>query len=139
MPDVMVRGLYRASSDAGLISSGTVSFASGDDLTTEKRTSAISVGEMPLHQDQMFYLAVEKPSDDTAGDLTVSTYNLVKFGSNVREVLHTTHTVDMVSGQASYRGFLIQGLFVGEGQVKLGFKFAADSGAIDVLWKLYRL
>ena len=133
------RGIIRESTDAGLIASGSISFDSGDDLTTEKKTSAISLSA-PIHPDSLFLLAIEKPQEDTAGDLTIYTYNIIKIdGTNEREVLHTTHTVEKIAGSDTYRDFLIQGLFVGEGKIKIGAKFAADSGAIEVKYKLYRL
>ena len=121
-----------------LIARGEVSFSDTDDLTVEKKTEAI---ELPgdHYPGRIYYLAIEKPVEDTAGDLTVKTYNIVKIdGTNEREVLHTIHTVEAVSGEPSYRGFLIQGLGFGEGKIKLGFKFAADSGAITVKWALYK-
>lgn len=133
------RGIIRESTDAGLIASGSISFDSGDDLTTEKKTSAISLSA-PIHPDSLFLLAIEKPQEDTAGDLTIYTYNIIKIdGTNEREVLHTMHTVEKITGSDTYRDFIVQGLFVGEGKIKLGAKFAADSGAIEVKYKLYRL
>lgn len=127
--------------DTGLIASGSISFDAGDDLTTEKKTSAIELANGSyLHPDGLFLLAIEKPQEDTAGDLTIYTYNIIKIdGTNEREVLHTTHTIEKIAGSDTYRDFLIQGLFIGEGKIKLGAKFAADSGAIEVKYKLYRL
>jgi len=133
------RGITREGADDGLIASGSISFASGDDLTTEKKTSAISLSSL-IHPDCLYLLAIEKPQEDTAGDLTVYTYNVIKIdGTNERDVLHTSHTVEKITGSDTYRDFLIQGLFIGEGKIKLGAKFAADSDAIEVKYKLYRL
>lgn len=121
-----------------LIANGEIAFSDSDDLTVEKKTDPIQLPD-DCYPGRIYYLAIEKPTEDTAGDLTVTTYNLVKIdGVNEREVLHTIHTVEAVSGEPSYRGFLIQGLGFGEGKIKLGFKFAADSGAINIKWSLYK-
>ncbi|GAI16213.1 unnamed protein product [marine sediment metagenome] len=88
----------------------------------------------------MYLLVIEKPTEDTAGNLTIKTYNRVKIdGTNERDVLHTTHTVEKIASAGTYRDFIIQGLFVGEGTIKLSATFATDSGAITVYYKLYRL
>jgi len=136
---VLVRGCFSRNWPAmGLIARGEVQFEGSDDLTIEKKTDEI---QMPndRYGDRIYYFAIEKPTEDTAGDLTVTVYNLVKIdGVNEREVLHTIHTVEAISGEPSYRGFLIQGLGFGEGKIKLGFKFASDSGAITVKWALFK-
>lgn len=127
--------------DTGLIASGSISFSSGDDLTVEKKTDAIElpVG-MLLHPDSLYLLAIEKPADDTAGNLTINLYNVIKIDdTNERDVLHTTFTVEKISGSPTYRDFIIQGLFIGEGKIKIGAKFANDSGVIEVKYKLFRL
>lgn len=126
--------------DAGLITTGSIAFTAGDALTTEKLSSAISLTETILHPDDIFYLAIDKPTEDTAGNCTINTYNEVTVdGTNSRDVKNSTHTVEVISGVDTYRGFLIQGLFFGDGTIKLGASFATDSGAITVYYKLYRL
>lgn len=133
-------GIDRVEADSGLITSGTIVFSSGDNLTTEKKTSAISLNLKDLHQDDQYILAIDKPTENTAGDLTIKTYNQIKVdGTNERDVLHTTHTVEVITSALTARSFLIQGLFVGEGTIKLSATFATDSGAITVAFKLYRL
>lgn len=135
-------GVNRTSPDAGLIASGSIAFAAGDNLTTEKKTSEITLTEEKVHSDSLYLLTIEKPTENTAGDLTINTYNLVKInGTDERDVLHTTHTVEKITGNPTYRDFIIQGLFIGEeGKIKIGMKFAADSsGGITVYYKLYRL
>src|SRR4030042_1296142 len=134
------RSILREGSDDGLIASGSIVFASGDNLTTEKLTDAIDLLGKGIHPDATFLLVIDKPTENTAGNLTVKTYNQVKVDdTNERSVLHATHTVDVVTGAASYRDFLIQGLFIGEGTIKIGMSFATDSGAITVYYKLYRI
>ncbi len=126
--------------DVGLFSSGSISFDAADDLTTEKLSSAISAVDAPTHPDGIYLLVIDKPTEDTAGNLTINLYNQVKVdGTNSRDVLITTVTADMITGAGTYKGFLIQGLFIGEGTIKIGMKFATDSGAIEVFYKLYRL
>lgn len=133
------RGILRQGSDDGLVAEGSIAFTSGDDLTSEKKTSAIKVSKL-IHPDGLYLLAIEKPTEDTADDLTIKTYNQIKVnGTNSRDALHTTHTVEKISSAATYRCFLIQGLFIGEGTIKLSATFVTDSGAITVYWKLYRL
>ncbi len=132
----------KSGADRGLVASGSLDFAAGDTLTTEKLTDEIFLPDdsKSIGPDAMFLLAIEKPAEDTAGNLTVNTYNQIKInGTDQRNVLHSTHTVEKVSSAATYRDFLIQGLFFGEGTIKLGMLFAADSGAITVNYKLYRL
>ena len=132
-------GVLRRGADEGLIASGSIVFASGDDLTTEKKTSEITLEKL-VHPDDLFLLAIEKPTENTAENLTVKTYNMIKIdGTNAREVLHTTHTVEKIASAATYRDFIIQGLFIGEGKIKIGAQFATDSGAITVKYRLYRL
>lgn len=42
-------------------------------------------------------------------------------------------------GLYTYRDYLIQGLFVGEGKIKLGFRFSGGVGSTTIYYKLYRL
>jgi len=121
-----------------LIARGEVSFSDTDDLTVEKKTEAIQLAE-DSYPGRIYYLAIEKPADNTAGDLTVYVYNLIKIdGTNEREVLHTIHTVEMITDAPTYRGYLIQGLGFDTNKIKLGFRFANDSGAITVKWALFK-
>jgi len=121
-----------------LIANGEVAFADTDDLTVEKKTDPVELPD-DFYPGRVYYLAIEKPAENTAGDLTVSTYNVVAIdGVNERDVLHTMHTVEAITDAPTYRGFLIQGLGFGTGKIKIGFKFAADSGAITVKWALYK-
>ena len=130
----------RTIADAGKVAEGSIAFTAAEDLTTEKKTSAIALTETKLHPDGIYLLVIDKPAEDTAGNLTVNTYNLVKVdGTNEREVLLTSHTIEKITGLPTYRAFLIQGLFIGEGVIKLGASFTSDSGAITVYFKLFRL
>ena len=109
-----------------VILSSSITFAAVDDLTVEKKTSGFSQSYSPLRE-ALYLLMIEKPVENIAGNLTVKTYNLVKVdGTNEREVLHTTHTVEKITDAATYRDFLIQGLFIGEGKIKIGCKFATN-------------
>jgi hypothetical protein len=138
--EIYPRGVTKGIDDAGLIAEGSIVFTADDNLTVEKITPAIPLYRKLMHSDNLFLLAIEKPAENTAGDLTVNTYNQIKInGTDVRDVLHTTHTVEKITGAATYRDFLIQGLFFGQNTIKIGMKFAADSGAITCHYKLYRL
>ena len=129
-----IKDILAKTSSGELIARGEITFAEGDNLTVEKKTDPIL-----LPVGRIYYLVIEKPTENTAGDLTVKTYNLVKIdGTNEREVLHSIHTVEKITDSPTYRGFLIQGLGFGERKVKLGFKFASDSGAITVKWALFK-
>lgn len=133
-------GLNKTVVDAGLIASGSIGFLAGDNLTTEKLTSAITTAVTEVHPDGLYLLAFEKPTENTAGNMTVKIYNVIKIDNvNARDCLHSTLTVEMITGVATYRDFLIQGLFLGEASIKIGVYFAADSDAITVYWKLFRL
>ena len=133
------RGIVRQGSDDGLIASGSIAFSSGDNLTTEKKTSAITISE-EMHPDNLFLLVIDKPAENTAGDLTIKTYNQSKVdGTNERDALHTLHTVEKITSALTARDFEIRGLFIGEGTIKLSATFVTDSGAITVYYKLYRL
>ena len=139
--DVTVfEGLKRHVADAGLIASGSISWTAAEDLRVEKKTAEIVMPDMSLHIDQLFLLAIQKPPDATAGDLTVNSYNIIKIdGTTAMDTLHTTHTVEQIADTITCRNFIIQGLFTGEGKIKLGARFAADSGAMTIHWRLYRL
>ena len=133
-------GLERDTVDAGLITSGSIVFDAGDDLTTEKKTASISI-EITPHKDSLYALNIDKPAEDTAEDLTIYIYNESKVdGTNSRDCLvHTLHVAQEI-GVGTFKSIPnLSGLFIGEGNIKIGMKFAVDSGAITVYYKLYRL
>jgi len=124
------------------IAKTSVSFDAGDNLTTEKKSDEVSIpANISLHPYNLFVIEVEKPVEDTAGDMTLSIYNRSKIdGTNIRDILHSTHTVEKITGSATYRDFIVQGLFSGsENKIKIGCKFATDSGAIEVKCRVCRL
>lgn len=134
------RAVVKDEVDAGLINTGSIAFAAGDDLTTEKLTSAITLLDYFQHPDSLYQLVIDKPTENTAGNLTVSVYNQVKVdATNERDALLSTLTVEVITGAGTFRAFNLQGLGVGEGTIKIGMKFSTDSGAITVYFKLYRL
>ena len=134
-------GLDKSTADAGLIDvKGSIAFAAGDNLITEKQTSAIVLAVNPTQHSGLFLLAIDKPTENIAGDLTIYVYNQVKVdGTNVRNCLHSTLVVEKVTDAATFRCFLLQGLFLGEGKIIIGMKFATESGAITVYYALYTL
>jgi len=126
--------------DAGLIARTSIEFTSGDDdLTSEKLSDAISLLGKELNEDNEIRLQVDKPTEDTAGDMTINIYEESKVdGSNARYCLVATFVVEKVTGAASYRSFNLSGVGYGTGNIKIGASFAADSGAITVYFALYR-
>lgn len=115
---------------AALITSSLV-FAAGDVLTTEKLTTALTMSQLSSSGNYMF--SVTKPVEDTAGDLTLKLYNQVKTdGTNSTDQLVTLLTVEKITGTVTNRSFLVSGLGIGNGTIKIGGFFAADSGAITV-------
>ena len=125
--------------ESRLVASGSIVFAAEDNLTVEKKTEIIEIGDK-YSVLGLFLLVVEKPVENTAGDLTVNVYSLIKIdGTNERDVLHTSLLLQKITDAATYEACPIQGLFVGGGKARLGCKFAVDSGAITVYYKLYSL
>lgn len=133
--------------DSGLITSGSLAFGQSEDLTTASPTSVVSLvteGKELVHPDAVYLLAIEKPGSPgtSAGDLTVRTYNnIIIDGTNARDTLHTTHTVEVASPTTvdTYRDFIVQGLFMGEG-TKLDFAFATNvASPMTVYYKIYRI
>lgn len=115
---------------APLITSSLV-FAAGDMLTTEKLTAALTMAS--LSSSGNYIISVTKPVEDTAGDLTLKLYNQVKTdGINSTDQRVTTLTVEKISGMATNISFVVSGLGIGNGTIKVGGFFAADSGAITV-------
>ena len=125
--------------EGGLVGVGSIAFTAGENLTTEKKVTVVRLAPaLPIGN--TYLLAIAKPAENTAGNLTIKTYNNIKIdATNARDTLHTTHTVEKITSVATYRSFLIQGLFIGEDGVKIGAKFATDSGAITIHYKLYAL
>lgn len=137
---VVAQGIDRSAADAGLEATGSIVFDAGDNLTTEKKTASISLTSTKVHPDALYLLAIDKPQENTAENLTIYTYNQIKVdGTNSRDTLGNTLTVEFITDAATYRYFLIQGLWIGEGTIKLGMKFAVDSGAITVYYKIFRI
>ncbi len=127
------------SADAGLIGRLSVVFASGDNLTTEKLSSALSILNKNLAKDNEIRICVDKPAEDTAGDMTVKIYEECKVdGTNARYCYVGTCVVPKITGAGTYESINFSGLGYGTGNVKLGVSFAADSGAITVYFALYR-
>ncbi len=133
--------------DEGLITSGNMAFASATTLTTASATglkALHTLGKELVHPDALYLLAIEKPGSpgDSAGDLTVRTYNNITVdGTSARDCLHTTHTVEWATPTTTktYRDFIVQGLFMGNG-TKLDFAFATDvASAFTVYYRIYRL
>jgi hypothetical protein len=127
----------QADKSAGKINT-SLAFAAGDTLTTEKLTSALQV---PGFSKSGYYLlSISKPDEATAGDLTVNIYNQIKIdGTNTVDTYLTTVVVEQIAGAATNRSFEVLGLGIGQGTIKLGMKFAADSGAITVNASLHAI
>ena len=129
------------------IASGSVVFGyepTNDNLTTEKDTGASTLTlhtSSHIHSDSLYLLSVERSATTPLdpGDLTIYSYNVVDVGSGERNVLHTTHTISSVMIKTN-RDFLIQGLFVGQRETNLGFKYAADiAGTATIYYKIFKL
>ena len=125
--------------DERLITRTSIAFSAGDTLTTEKLTAAISILGEELNQDNEIRLCIDKPTEDTAGDMTVNIYEGCKVdGTNERYCLVATLVVEKIAGAGTYRSFNLSGAGYGTGNIKIGASFAADSGAITPLFALYR-
>lgn len=125
--------------DSGLIARSSIVFAAGDDLTTEKLSAAISLLNKNLNKDNEIRLCVDKPTENTAEDMTINIYEECKVdGTNARYCLVATLVVDFETGAGSYRSFNISGIGYGTGNIKIGASFAVDSGAITPFFALYR-
>jgi len=129
--------------DEGLVvAAGSISFASGDNLTTEKKTDALSVadGDSPVHPDNKFQLHIKRPEEDTAGTLTIKVYNVSTIdGTNADDtLLASSMEIAQTSGSSSSECFNIEGLFIGDGTIKISATFATDSGSAEVFYKLFR-
>lgn len=114
------RGIHRDTADIGLVSSGTTTISG----TTVIFTDNILPNFHDPHQDSYYLLIIDKPTSNVAasGDLEVKTYNVSTVNDiDERNSLHTTHTVELTSGTTTTRDFLVQGLFIGDGKIKLSF------------------
>ena len=132
-------GVGKAEEDAGLIAEGTLAWVAGDNLTTELKTSAIDVDDILLGHNNIFKLVIFKPAENTAGNLTIKTYNVIADTDDTeRDVFNSSHTVEMISSARTDTSFKVEGLFFGTNTIKLSGAFATDSGAITVGYKLYR-
>ena len=133
MPDIQFipskYGVRRDNAYVGKIADGTITFASADNLTTEKTATIQLEGTSTIHPDNLYLLAVERPGNATMGVLTIKTYNSILFGSNQRDILHTTHTMSSLTA-VSDSDFLIQGLFMGDGTIKIVMSFDVDDSEI---------
>ena len=122
---------------APLITSSLV-FAAGDVLTTEKLTAVLTMAS--LSSSGNYIISVTKPSEDTAGDLTLKVYNQVKTnGVDSTDQYLTTLVVEKVAGTATNRSFVVSGLGIGNGTIKLGGSFAADSGTITINFTVHAI
>lgn len=118
-----------------LVASGTVVFQASDNLTTEKLSALITpVAGFRFQRGDGFAVQIDKPTEDTAGDLTVNLYN---HQATVKQRLVTV-TLAKITGAATNVQNNIEGLFLGDGTCQLGMSFAADSGAITVSYWIYR-
>ena len=80
--------MYKGSFDEqDLISAGSIVFDAGDDLTVEKKTANILLSDIFSEIPEKCLLAIEKPTEDTAGDLTVYTYNVIAIDNEMKEML----------------------------------------------------
>jgi len=122
---------------APLITSSLV-FAAGDVLTTEKTTAALTLSS--LSSSGNYVISVTKPTDDTAGDLTLKIYNQVKTnGIDSTDQYLTTLVIEKIAGSATNHSFVVSGLGIGNGTIKIGGLFTADSGAITVNFTIHAI
>jgi len=135
-------GVKLQTADEGLLSVGSIAFSAGDTLTTEKKTSAIELSSdnTTLHPDTKYQLIIDKPANNTAGDLTIKVYNVSTVdGTNARDCLLADMIVSKVTDVGTFKCFNIEGLFIGDGTIKISATFATnDSNAITVYYKLFR-
>lgn len=125
--------------DSGLIARSSIVFDAGDDLTTEKLTSAISLLNANLNKDNEIRICIDKPTEDTALDMTVNIYEECKVdGTNARYCLVATFVVEKNAGAATFKSINLSGAGYGTGNIKIGASFGADSGAITPFFALYR-
>lgn len=122
---------------APLVTSSLV-FAAGDVLTTEKLTAALPI--LSLSSSGNYVISITKPVEDTAGDLTLKLYNQVNTdGINSTDQYLTTLVIERIPGSATNRSFVVSGLGIGNGTIKVGGFFAADSGAITVNFTIHAI
>lgn len=122
---------------APLITSSLV-FAAGDVLTTEKLTFALPI--LSLSSSGNYVISITKPVEDIAGDLTLKLYNQVNTdGVTSTDQYLTTLVIEKITGSATNRSFVVSGLGIGNGTIKVGGFFAADSGAITVNFTIHAI
>jgi hypothetical protein len=115
---------------APLITSSLV-FTADDVLTTEKKTSALTLSSVSSSGN--YVLSVTKPVENTAGDLILKIYNQISpDGVNLTDQYVMSLVVEKITGFATNRSFIVSGIGIGEGTIKVGGYFATDSGAITV-------
>lgn len=111
-------------------------------LTTEQLSSAISlVGGFVRKPGDVFQIQIDKPAEDTAGDMTVTVYNVSSVDdSNARNCKLASFLVPKIAGLGTFISQPVSGLFIGNGTIVLGFTFATDSNAGDftVYYKIFR-
>ncbi len=122
---------------APLVTSSLI-FAAGDVLTTEKLTDALILPS--LSSSGNYVISITKPVENTAGDLTLKIYNQVKTnGVDSTDQYLTTLVIEKITGAATNRSFVVSGLGIGNGSIKIGGFFAADSGAITVNFTIHAI
>lgn len=116
--------------DAGLIGRVTIAFGPTDVLTTEKLSAAVSVLGKELNENGEIRLCIDKPKEDTAGDMTINIYEECKVdGTNARDCFICVLTVEKIATAATYRSFNLSGVGYGTGNIKFGFNFATAASA----------
>ncbi|MBU4223677.1 hypothetical protein KJ934_00345 [Patescibacteria group bacterium] len=125
--------------DSGLIARTSIVFEAADVLTTKKLSAAISLLNANLNQDNEIRMCIDKPTEDTAGDMTVDIYEECKVdGVNARYCKVCTLVAEKITGAPTFRSYNLSGIGYGTGNIKIGASFAVDSGAITVYFALYR-
>lgn len=125
------------------IGTGAAAYAELEFLDTDNLTTEIVTSAIPLQiksKTNEYMVCVSKPNEATAGDMTIYLYNQVKVdGINIVDVLTSILTVEQIASTVTNRAYLVTGLGIGEGTIKIGGKFTTDSGAITVNAVVYPL
>ncbi|MDF1498532.1 MAG: hypothetical protein P1P85_04240 [Patescibacteria group bacterium] len=131
--------IKKTETDDGLVARTSIVFEVADVLTTEKLTGAISILGKELNQNNELRLCIDKPTEDTAGDMTINIYEGCEVdGTNEVYCLVATFVVEKITGLGTYKSINLSGIGYGTGNIKIGASFAADSGAITPHFALYR-
>ena len=119
------------------IASGSISFSAGDNLTTEKKSAAISPNS-GVFIGKTVKIFFDKPAENTAGDMTVKVYDIDKVdGTNARDGVLITTVVEKITGALTMKPILVESMFNNSAkQAKIGLSFATDSGAIEVSYRI---